>query len=59
MQKRFQPTTILVNSQRLHTIIDRETGQYCAITYKYQLDAILEADFLNTADAKLEAQDAT
>ncbi len=58
MKKRFQQTTIKVNSEQLHTIIDRETGQYCAVTYQHEIDAILEADFLNAADAKLSSMGA-
>ena len=58
MQKRFQATTILINRERLHTIIDRESGQYCAVTYKYEIDAILEADFLNSANAIIELRTA-
>jgi hypothetical protein len=44
---RFQPTTIRVNRETLHTIIDTTTGQLCAVTYKHVIDAELEADFLN------------
>ena len=58
MQKRFQATTILINREHLHTIIDRDSGPYCAVTYKYEIDAILEADFLNSAHAIIEVRTA-
>jgi hypothetical protein len=57
MKKRFQATTMQVNKETLNTIIDRETGQYCAVTYRYEVDAILAADMLNNAatNGKIEA----
>jgi hypothetical protein len=58
MKKRFQQTKVTINGEQLHTIIDQESGQYCAVTYRYEIDAILEADFLNAADAKLSSMGA-
>jgi hypothetical protein len=53
--KRFESTTVQINGETLHTIIDTESGQYCAVTYKHSIDAELEADFLNCADAIIDA----
>ena len=55
MKKRFQVQPILVDGLLMHTTIDRKSNQLSIIQYRHEVDAILEADFLNAAKAILEA----
>jgi len=49
MKKRFQVTPVLVDGILMHTTIDRESNQLSVLQYRYEIDATLEADFLNAA----------